>query len=242
MIFRRRSATVRREQSLASLELDGETFTYLLKRSSARRSLALRVNAEGMAQVNAPWSMSQARIETFLRQHADWLRKQLARHRAEPAWGDGMALPFLGDELRLVWSATPHRRGARRSGAQVMCEAPEGHLEPTVIGWYHAEAESYLDRRLTEVCFDRGLAVPVWRLSDARTRWGSLSAKGVVSLNWRLIKASPDEIDYVICHELAHFRRRDHSAAFWRAVGILYPDYEAMRERLRVNAAHYLAF
>jgi predicted metal-dependent hydrolase len=242
MIFRRRPAAIRREQVLASLALDGESFTYLLKRSSARRSLSLRVNAEGMAQVNAPWSMSQSRIDAFLREHVAWLRQQLARHRAEPAWADGLLLPFLGGELRLEWRPSAQRRSARREGECVLCEAPEGHLEPTVIGWYHAEAESYLGRRLTQVCIGRGLKVPVWRLSDARTRWGSLSAKGVVSLNWRLIKASQDEIDYVICHELAHFRRRDHSAAFWREVAALFPDYQAMRERLRLNAAHYLSF
>jgi len=51
------------------------------------------------------------------------------------------------------------------------------------------------------------------------TRWGSLSAQGVVSLNWRLLKAHPEQIDYVICHELAHFRQRNtrpRSGAKWK--------------------------
>jgi predicted metal-dependent hydrolase len=87
-----------------------------------------------------------------------------------------------------------------------------------------------------------GRVEPAWRLSDARTRWGSLSAKGVVSLNWRLIKASREEIDYVICHELAHFRHRNHSAAFWREVGRLCPDYPAVRARLRACNSLYFQF
>jgi hypothetical protein len=69
-----------------------------------------------------------------------------------------------------------------------------------------------------------------------------LSAKGVVSLSWRLVKAGTDEIDYVICHELAHFRHRDHSAAFWREVAALFPEYQSMRARLRRHGARYMAF
>ena len=55
-------------------------------------------------------------------------------------------------------------------------------------------------------------------------------------------KASPEEIDYVICHELAHFRRRDHSPAFWREVETLYPEWETVRRRLRQNGPLYFLF
>jgi predicted metal-dependent hydrolase len=82
----------------------------------------------------------------------------------------------------------------------------------------------------------------VWRLSDARSRWGSLSAKGVVGLNWRLVKASTAEMDYVICHELAHFRQRNHAPAFWREVAALCPDHEAARRQLRQNGKLYFQF
>ncbi len=215
---------------------------YLLKRSNARRSLSLRVNAEGMAQVNAPWAMAQARIDAFLRQHAAWLREQLARRRAQPAWRDGMRLPFLGGELQLEWRPIAHGKRVRLEGDRLLCEGVEGGLETAVSHWYRAQAAACLADRLARICARLGWDVPPWRLSNARTRWGSLSAKGVVSLNWRLVKASLDEIDYVICHELAHFRRRDHSAAFWREVAALYPDYQTMRRRLRQHGARYLEF
>ena len=87
-----------------------------------------------------------------------------------------------------------------------------------------------------------GLPLPPLRVSDARTRWGSLSAKGVVSLNWRLIKATPEQLDYVICHELAHFRQRNHSAEFWREVEQLFPDYLRVRASLREEGRRYFAF
>jgi predicted metal-dependent hydrolase len=233
---------VRRDQVLATLELEGEPIDCLIKRSSARRSLSLRVNAQGVAQLNAPWGISWARIDAFLQQHSDWLKDQLGRYHAKPVWADGLTLPFLGGEISLEWRPTPHRRAAWQEGNRLVCEVSASHLETAVITWYRAEAERCLAARMSGVCARLEWPVPTWRLSNARTRWGSLSAQGVVSLNWRLVKAGRDEIDYVICHELAHIRRRDHSPAFWREVASLCPDYQALRQRLRLNAARYLSF
>ena len=242
MIFRRRTRVVRREQSLCRLVLEGEPVDYLLKRSGARRSLSLRVNAEGMAQVNAPWSMHHAQIETFLRQHADWLKKQLTRSRLELVWTSGLSLPFLGRELEFEWVPVVQSKSVRLDGSRLVCEAPAGYQEPLVVDWYREQAAIHLAERLSRISTAFSYPLPPWRLSDARTGWGSLSAKGVVSLNWRLIKASPDVIDYVICHELAHFRRRDHSAAFWREVARMNPDFQAMRHALRVHGTRFMEF
>jgi predicted metal-dependent hydrolase len=241
LTFRRRPGAVRREQALASIELAGQPLTYLLKRSSARRGLCLRVNAEGMAQVNAPIAMPLTRIEAFLADHADWLRNQLARNAAAPAWRDGMALPYLGRLLCL--ETVPAQGGApvRRDGDRLLCALPESGLQAAVLAWYRGEARVRLAERLAAVCGDLGLAPPTWRLSAARTRWGSLSARGVVGLNWRLVMATTAEIDYVICHELAHVRHRDHSPAYWREVARLCPDFQTARARLRENGRLYLS-
>ena len=57
--------------------------------------------------------------------------------------------------------------------------------------------------------------------------------RGVVRLNWRLIKLAPALIDYVVVHELAHLREMNHSAAFWQVVDSVCPDYRQLRGRLR---------
>lgn len=227
---------------MASVELAGHRLDYLLKRSSARRSLSLRVNREGMAQVNAPWSMPQSGIERFLYRHADWLRGQLDQRQGVPLWSDGMRLPYLGGELRLAWRPSVTLRGIREQGGILHCVAHERDLIAMVTDWYRSRAAEVLADRLARVCARLRCDLPAWRLSDARTRWGSLSAKGVVSLNWRLIKASPAVVDYVICHELAHFRQRNHSPAFWREVAAFCPEYQSLRLLLRRDGARYLDF
>jgi predicted metal-dependent hydrolase len=74
------------------------------------------------------------------------------------------------------------------------------------------------------------------RLSSARTRWGSCSARSGIRLHWRLIHCPPALIDYVVAHEVAHLVEMNHSPRFWAVVGSLYPDWSAARLRLHEAA------
>ena len=70
-------------------------------------------------------------------------------------------------------------------------------------------------------------------IRNQRSRWGSCSRRGTISLNWRLIQM-PDPIrDYVILHELAHTREHNHSQKFWRLVEELCPDYREAKAWIR---------
>jgi len=250
-----------RNQEETSIELGGRHFPYTLKRSAARRTLALRVSEAGAIVVNAPLRLPHGHVESFIRQHVEWLMQRLARRPDALVWRDGLRLPFLGGELRLT-----HRGAAGPlptqlaldfedspapsteqdmpvlEGDRLICPGTRGNLEAMVRDWYLAHARAYLGQRLATLCREQGREVPPWRLSDARGRWGSLSAQGVVGLNWRLIKAGSSEIDYVICHELAHFRHRNHSPAFWREVARLHPGHETARARLRAQGRYYFEF
>jgi len=232
-----------RSQEILPLPLAGADAVYLLKRSSARRGLALRVSEQGAIAVNAPLRLPQHEVERFLHRHADWLRDRLESVRSRVfQWRDGAELPWLGGRLVLVTLSPGGRPVVRREADRLICAAEESALAAAVAHWYKREARPLLAERLAHHAARLGRPMPPLRLSDARTRWGSLSARGVVSLNWRLAKASPEEIDYVICHELAHFRRRDHSPAFWREVETLFPEWETVRRRLRQNGPQYFQF
>jgi len=74
------------------------------------------------------------------------------------------------------------------------------------------------------------------RISAAKTRWGSLSAAGTISLSWRLILAPPFAIDAVVAHEMAHFFYPDHSKNFWKKVAEIFPDFRRGHDFLRENA------
>jgi len=100
---------------------------------------------------------------------------------------------------------------------------------------YRKLARAYLRRRLEQLARLNGFNFKKFRLSSARTRWGSCSAKGTISLTWRLILAPPEIIDYVIIHELAHTREKNHSRAFWNLVAKHLPDFRQRRRWLKQN-------
>ncbi len=193
--------------------------------------------------VNAPLFLARHDIHGFLNKHAEWISTRLLaarEHRFE--WRDGAPLPYLGGHLILELLDQPGPARARRDGAALLCNATPARAPALVLRWYQRHARALLGERLAHHAARAGLAMPPLRLSNARTRWGSNSAKGVISLNWRLLKAPPEAIDYVICHELAHFKQRNHSPAFWREVGILFPDWKKIRGELRQNGRLYFQF
>ncbi len=227
-------AEERRTLALPQCELN-----YHLKRSSARRTLALRVDGRGEVAVNAPLRLPLAHIEQFIRAHADWLHGRLQRARATTfVWQDGAALPWLGGSLTLRVGPPCAGGAIRREGGVLCCAVAEAELAARVLDWYRTQARVQLAPRLAVWAAVAGVPTPPLRLSNARTRWGSLSAAGVVALNWRLVMLPQRAIDYVICHELAHLRRRDHSPAFWREVERLYPDWREARQVLRSGQHH----
>lgn len=101
-------------------------------------------------------------------------------------------------------------------------------------------AEPLLKARCVELA-DRH-AVPITRVSvrDQRSRWGSCSARGAISLNWRLIRMPGFVSDYVILHELMHRRQPNHSARFWREVASVCPEWREAERWLRKHGKELL--
>ena len=66
-----------------------------------------------------------------------------------------------------------------------------------------------------------------------KTRWGCCTGRGTVTLNWRLVMAPPEALDYVVVHELAHLTEPHHRPPFWRRVEAFCPEWRRWRRWLR---------
>jgi predicted metal-dependent hydrolase len=101
---------------------------------------------------------------------------------------------------------------------------------------FHAAATSTLEAAALGVSFGR------IRVAGQRTRWGSCSARGTLSFNWRLALAPPEVLDYVVVHEVCHLREANHSSRFWRLVEERRPGYREQRGWLHEHGSELLAF
>jgi hypothetical protein len=98
------------------------------------------------------------------------------------------------------------------------------------------EVREYLIDRLDHFSGEMGLGYDGIEIRNQRTRWGSCSTNGTISLNWRLLMAPPEVIDYVVVHELAHLREPNHTDAFWSLVAEQIPEWETHADWLEEHS------
>lgn len=228
---------------------DGGEIRYLLKRSPRRRTIALRIDRDGLT-VSAPARAPLYRLEEVLADKAGWVRDKLAlmreRRLPERLWRDGESLPLLGGEVRLTVLPGRGRAAPLLADGQLRVEvadiADAAAIRAKVVKWYRAAALADFTGRVAHYAGLLGVSLPPLSLSNAASRWGSCTARGAVRLNWRLVKAPPHLIDYVVAHELSHLRHLDHSPAFWSAVAQLYPGCLAARRELKSNGHLFHSF
>ncbi len=202
----------------------------------ARRYI-LRLRPDGVARVTVPSRGSLREAREFAARHVAWLERQLRRLDARAAedrrWRAGQPVLFRGE-----W--TPLRLEQTASGWQ-LCWAdqvlavpgPAEDFRPVLERHLRGLAARELPERVRELAAREALPVQRVTVRDQRTRWGSCSHRGTISLNWRLVLMPPAVRDYVIWHELMHLREMNHSRRFWARVAAVYPDFVRARRWLR---------
>ncbi len=217
----------------------GRAVPYRLFRVPRRKHIQLVAAGDGRVHMRAPHRCSREQAEAVLVQHGAWALKALARVEAalgrRPSFCDGSELPLLDARLRLRLIPAV-RPGVRRYGEELRVSGPELELEQVrymLEQWYRAEARVHLGGRLTRLGAVLGVSPGRLSIRDQRTRWGSCSYRGNISLNWRLMLLPQPLAEYVTVHELCHLRHMNHSRAFWDMVAPLVPDWRARRAELR---------
>ncbi len=209
----------------------------------ARRTLALRVDDRGVS-VLAPRAASSGSIAELLRTHAAWVQRKLrqrelrlqALRAARIDWRDGGHVPYLGQQITLRLRGAPQPHWDAAAAELHLPLPPDGdaqQLRDSVAAWMQRQALALFSARVAHYAALLGVRVAAVKLSSAMTRWGSASRDGSIRLHWRLLHFSPQLVDYVVAHEVAHLREMNHSPRFWAHVGSLYPEYQQARRELR---------
>jgi predicted metal-dependent hydrolase len=230
---------------------DGAAIGYTL-RHSRRKTLGIRIKPDASVHVTAPLGATLGAIEEVLRRKAAWiLRKQGEVRAYQPPvpprrYVSGEVFLYLGKPLRLHvegGAGAPPKGLVTVEGLCLRVQTPTpGDAQAVgalIERWQRRAAEQVFAEELAAAALKvlpLGIIAPrTLRIRRMQTRWGSCTAKGVITLNLRLIQADRSLIEYVLVHELCHLREHNHSPAYYRLLDQALPDWRARKKRLNAT-------
>jgi predicted metal-dependent hydrolase len=203
---------------------------------SKRKTMTLIIERDGTLTVRAPVRVSRAQIESFVQQKENWIDRARQKIKAAEVFPkqyvDGEKFLFLGSsfDLKLV---KPQRPSLKFDGEFRLSNTAQKRGESIFTRWYKDRAFEIITERVAKFSEQYDFAPKQLKITSARTRWGSCSPNGGLNFSWRLVMAPLDVIDYVVIHELAHLRVKNHSRKFWKLVESVLPGYKVQRKWLR---------
>ncbi|HHC73302.1 MAG TPA: M48 family peptidase [Thiotrichales bacterium] len=206
------------------------------------RRILIKVDPRHGLCVTLPPGHRPPSLEALLERHREFWEPALARleHRRrsllDPAVcrPDQLRLPACGESYFLRYrQGSP---GLRPEGDTLLLSVPADRPEAAaqLLGAFlRRRAKDFLPERVAELAESTGLYPARVVIRRQRTRWGSVSGRGTLSLNDRLLFLPTPLVRHVLLHELTHLRQPNHSPAFWALLRRLDPSCDEHRRALR---------
>lgn len=236
-------------QTICHLHVEQATIPYCLQRSSRRRTIAIMIKDDGV-KVYAPKFVSDAKVQEFVLQKSDWILNGVRRMSArlsdsKRSYEEGSEFWFLGDKYPIKFLETDYLRPQITflEGAWHILIPRTTTDRPSLVrdvleNWYREQAKEFLAGRTLQWARRMSLEVSEINVRTQKRLWGCCYPRQKkIHLNWHIIMAPVEAIDYVIVHELCHLWIPNHSAKFWKKVAEFYPDYPLQKRWFRENSS-----
>jgi len=110
-------------------------------------------------------------------------------------------------------------------------------IKEALIRWMKKESKSQVEQVVKQHAERKQLFPQTIKIKTQRSRWGSCGIHNDININWLLIIAPPEVLEYVVVHELCHIKIKNHSAHFWALVAEHLPDYQIRRHWLKKHGS-----
>jgi predicted metal-dependent hydrolase len=213
----------------------------IFKRSLRARQYRLTLTREGVAVATIPARGSEREALRFVEQHRDWLERARARQRSRPRtsddWTLGTQVLWRGEFVEIRKAIEGDRPAICLAADIFRVPRFDGDLRPTLEAHFVRRAKVELPARAWELAAETAVDVKEVTVRNQRSRWGSCSSGGVISLNWRLIQTPLSVRDYIIYHELMHLHEMNHSPRFWARVEEVCPTWRDAERWIKLNGS-----
>ena len=219
--------------------INGISIPYTINHSR-RKTVGIQVMPDGSVEIRAPYLYSASSAEDLILRHARWImkRRNVYENKESLAYKfvSGEYHYFLGEKYLLqVVEGQRNTIKFENNCFNVTCTFPE-NVELIMNQWYRKQATAIFERcakPIIEQFKKYNVAPKVFTIRKMRSRWGSCSRRGNISLNLELIKLPEACICEVITHELCHLVYFDHSKDFYALMDKEMPDWKVWKEKLK---------
>ncbi|MBF8151309.1 M48 family metallopeptidase [Winogradskyella sp. F6397] len=211
---------------------------------SERKTLGIKVHPDKSVKVSAPKESSIEKVREKVKHKASWIIKQqdffLSFHPLTPErkFISGETHLYLGRQYRLKLYKSNEAYVKLKGGyinVYVKDKDDKLAVQEQLKKWYREKAEKYFEvlfKRLKSISKSFYRDEPTLSYRWMKKRWGSCDKNGNIHLNFELIKAPKQCIEYVIIHELCHLKYLNHSTDFFNLLEKVYPDWKIIKDRL----------
>lgn len=214
-----------------TIEVNSKELTYRYRFSKKAKYLQLRISRQQLELV-IPHRISFAEGERFLTGKLDWVSSHAHLfHSVKKHYLFGKEIA-----LRLQPDMFLEKYRVSFQNEVLIFTVPQKNnysAEELYEKYLRHVAKKYLLQRGSELSAKFGFSVRRFSVRGQKTRWGSCSRRGNISLNYNLLKFRKEVIDYVIVHELCHLRQLNHSRKFWNEVAQILPHYKSLKRELK---------
>lgn len=232
---------------LCKIRLEDMEVQYTLRRSS-RKTIGITVEKDGTVKVHSPYRISEDYINQLLQKKSPWILEKvreaqirLAEAGRPKTFSEGECLNYLGKQfkLKIARNSSIKKHETAMLNENILLKVPLNADDEKIRGilkrWYIDQFKLLAQKRVVHYSRLLGRSPGKITVREQKTRWGSCSAKGNINLNWKLIMAPLEVVDYVIVHELCHLKEMNHSKNFWKLVEGICPEYIKYRTWLKKN-------
>jgi len=202
---------------------------------SKRKTLSLQINNSAQLVVRAPQRLSIKEVNAFIDEKADWINKKSRSIKSnlipKPNYSEGEQFLYLGNQYPLT-HYTKQKTPLNFDGVAFRLN---GDGYSAFHAWYKLAFKKVAVPRIEYYADLYQLSYQQVRIKAQKTLWGSCSSVNNINLNYLLIRAPISVVDYVIVHELAHTKHKNHSKSFWQLVETILPEYKASKTWLKNN-------
>ena len=227
------------------VQYGGRTIEFELERKNVK-NINLNVKPDMKVVVSANPKVPIDYLLKFVRAKAPWIIKNVGyfkavqpEHTTVKDYVSGESFKYLGKQYRLRVEESDTESVKYFQGfieLKVKNRRDREHKEKLINEWFRVKASLNFSESLNRVyplVEKYGIDLPKIRIRTMKARWGScIKDKQIIMLNYELIKAPKLCIDYVVLHELIHFKHRNHDAEFYSLMTALMPDWKQRKEIL----------